>query len=300
MILVSLSSGRLLAPGEDPSGDRGPWVPALEAEPHFTQTVGSEVDPKERSADGRFDKSHLAPEKVWRIGRDFIAHCIRYAYPMKVIRENFGAGARIVELGCGKDLATFRTITMDHGAVRYYKPVRYVGVDLNPIMYKPVVTGIDTLLLERTNIVDEFDKIPDEVFDLVVSWEVIEHMGKDDGNRFLDAAVKLARRKAERENKPGMILLSTPVNNGNVAKNHIYEWHLGELRRAWNNRGCHVLAEYGTFADLSQLLPVLTREERVCWNQLAAFHSPHTLSAMFSANHPEAARNVVWNVLVEP
>jgi hypothetical protein len=296
MLLMNLKTGRL-ANGHNVVED-GHWVPVAEAEPFFTQEVVSKASPVERTSDGKFDRSHLSPEHAYRIGRDYLAHCIRYGWPMKVIKERFGVGARILELGCGKELPMFRTLTCDHSATTHYKPSRYVGIDLNRVKYNPNVNGIRTTILSEVNVVTQPEKIPDEVFDLVASFEVVEHMGKDDGTRFLDAIISSARRKILREDKVGVALISTPVNGGTIAKNHIYEWQRGELRRAIEALGGTVVGEHGTFSNIKELVNVLTPVERQLWNSLADYHTPHVLSCLFSANHPEAARNVAWLVEV--
>lgn len=300
--LICLRTGKVALRGSESLVDvvDPQWVPLIEGEPYFTQNVRSRAVAHERTDDGRFDRSHLSPENAWRIGRDYLAHCIRYGFPMKIVKEHFGPGVRILEMGCGKEIPLFRTLTCDHSATTYYKPSLYVAADLNKIKYRPKVNGIETIILPETNIVEQPEKVPDDkIFDLVVSFEVLEHMDKrPDGDRFLDSMVSFARRKVDAEGKPGMILLSTPVNGGHIAKNHIYEWQMSELERAWIKRGCKVLAKYGTFANLYDLVPVLTDAERECWNQLAEYHAPHTLSCLFSANHPEVARNIAWKVEV--
>jgi len=218
---------------------------------------------------------------------------------MKVVKEHFGAGVRIMEMGCGKEIPLFRTLTCDHSAVKHYKPSQYCAVDLNQIKYRPRVSGIETKILSKTNAVDEPEKVPDWTFDVVISFEVLEHMDKPDGERFLDGMVRYARRKPEREDgADGMILLSTPVNGGFIAKNHIYEWQRSELRRAFEKRGCEVMEEYGTFSNLRNLFRAMDDKEIEIWNRLANYHSPHTLSCVFSAMHPEAARNIAWKVRV--
>ena len=300
--LVCVRTGTLHLRGTDPpkvtDGIHHMWLPVEEGEPYFLQNVGSTAEARGRSDDGRFDQTHLSPDKAWRIGRDYLAHCIRYGFPMKVIKEHFGPGARIMEMGCGKEIPLFRTLTCDHSAVKYYKPKVYVAADLNEIMYRPHITGCDTTILARTNIVDDKDKVPDVVFDLIVSFEVLEHMDKPDGLKFLDAMFEFARRKVDREGEPGMILLSTPVNGGKIAKNHIYEWQQSELRRAFEQRGGKILEEYGTFSNLRDLARAMDDAETEIWNRLAKYHSPHTLSCIFSALHPDYARNIAWKVEV--
>lgn len=301
--LICLMTGNVCVrggnpPNMTPDGREHMWVPVVDAEPYYTQRVGSDSESTDRTQDGRFDKTHLSPEHAYRIGRDYLAHCIRYGWPMKVVKERLGAGARIIEFGCGKELPLFRTLTCDHSAVTHYKPKRYVGMDLNKVKYNPRVTGIDSLVMSEMNCVENFAAIPDEVFDLTISFEVVEHMDKPDGLRFLDSMVRVARRKSEREGKPGLLLLSTPVNGGKIAKNHVYEYGRGELRRAIEKLGCTIEEEYGTFSNIRDLVGALSVHEEYVWNQLAKYHSPDVLTALFSCNHPEVARNIAWLVNV--
>lgn len=301
MILACVRTGRIFIEGEEPVGDDAKdlmLMPIQEAEPYYEQSSRSASSPLERTSDGKFDKSHLSPERAYRINRDYLAHCLRYSWPMKVIRERVGVGARILEMGCGEEIPFFRALTCDPSAVMHYKPDLFVAADLNKIKYRPAVTGCRTVILEKTNIIDDVSKVPDEPFDLVISFEVLEHMDKPDGERFLDAMVEFARRKPVREGKPSLILLSTPVNDGFIAKNHKYEFLESELERAWLKRGCIVKAKYGTFANLPKLVAVLTPEERIVWNRMATYHGPNTLSCFFAATHPEIARNIAWMVEV--
>jgi hypothetical protein len=299
-ITIDIVSGRFYTRDNPPPADTTGMVlmPVLEAEPYFAQYASSAASPRERIEEGRYDRSHLSPEKAYRLGRDYMAHSMRYGWPMNVIREHIGVGARILEMGCGKEIPMFRALTCDHSATTHYKPALYVGADLNEIKYRPEVNGCKTVILPRTNIIENPAAVPDEPFDLIVSFEVLEHMDKPDGERFLDALMDYARRKPERENKSSIVLLSTPVNGGSIAKNHIYEWHRSELRRAWEKRGGKIIREFGTFSNLHELLRVLTPAEREVWNSMAAYHSPHTLSCFFSVAHPEAARNIAWHVEV--
>ena len=242
-------------------------LPVLEAEPYYEQNRSTNAEPGERTADGKFDKSSLDPERRYRMNRDYVAHALRYGWPMRVLRASYGVGATIAELGCGADLPMFRTIVMDLSATSYYKPARYVGVDLNKIRYKPQVGGINAVYLENTNLVNNPEVLPDWDYDLIVSFEVLEHMGKEDGLKFLDIATNLAKNSVRRKLTAGKtnptctILLSTPVGNGSTPKNHIYEWKRSELQRAWNRLGVRIVAQFGMFNNLRDLEDELTKAE---------------------------------------
>ena len=279
-------------------------LPALEAEPYYEQYRSTTALPQERTADGKFDKSSLDPERRYRLNRDYVAHALRYGWPMRVLRANYGAGATIAELGCGADLPMFRTMVMDLSATSYYKPKRYVGVDLNKIRYKPQVSGINSVYLENTNLLRSPEVLPDWDYDLIISFEVLEHMGKEDGLQFLEIAVNLAKTSVRRKLEAGqkkptcMILLSTPVGNGLTPKNHIYEWKRSELQRAWNHLGVRIAAQFGMFSNLTELQSELTEAEWQVFRRLTRFHSPETLVSMFSCLHPSVARNIAWEIVV--
>ncbi len=300
-MMACIRTGRVFAADQVPDDTDGLMLmPVEEAEPYYEQWTRSAAIPHERTDDGRFDRSHLSTEHAYRLGRDYFAHCLRYGWPMTLVRQHVGPGGRIMDVGCGKEIPFFRALTCDHSAVTYYKPALYVAADLNDIKYRPRITGCETHILDHCNAVEDLSRVPNEPFDLVVSFEVLEHMDKDDGLRFLEALVGFARRKPEREGKPAIIALSTPVNGGTIAKNHIYEWGRSELRRAWWKLGCDVVQEYGTFANLRDITRMLTSTELEVWNSLVDYHSPHTLTSIFATKHPEAARNIAWHVEVRP
>ena len=299
-MFINTLSGQLFSlETEIPEDEREHVLAVVDAEPYFEQVTRSSAEAIGRVEGGRFDTTHLSPEQTYRIGRDYIAHALRYGWPMRVVRENVGPGARILEMGAGTELPALRTMLMDHSAVSDYKPAVYVAADLNPFRYRPHVGGVDIRLLDRTNLVTHPERVPADInFDLVFSFEVIEHMDKPDGEKFLDSLFEFAKRKPEREGGKSIILLSTPVNNGLIAKNHIYEWHRHELARAIMKRGGVILAQHGMYANVRDLLSKLSTEEIKIWNKLAKFHSPHMLSCLFASTHPDCARNIAWHIEV--
>jgi hypothetical protein len=296
-LLICRLTGKLFPPGTVPESTEGlALVPVEEAEPYYEQRTRGMAARDAR----RFDRTHLSPENAYRLGRDFVAHTFRYGWPMHIVRNHIGPGATILEMGCGAEIPMFRTLTCDLSAVKYYKPKAFVAADLNRIKYRPAVTGCRSIILSECNIVTNPEKVPADLdpFDLIVSFEVIEHMGKEDGLVFLDRMFEFARRG--RTEGRCLLAVSTPVNDGFIAKNHVYEWQRSEMRRAFETRGGTVLKEFGMFSNLRPLINALTEAERAVWNDLADFHSPHMLSALFSVMHPEVARNIAWLVEVKP
>lgn len=294
-IVLSVETGKIYRKGDViPDGET--LLPIVDAEPHYEQYVRSRAGARE---DRDFDTTHLSPENSWGIGRDYIAHALRYGWPMNVIREHLQAGARILEMGCGAEIPMFRTLCGDASAVKYYKPSVYCGADLNKVRYKPNTKGCETIILEETNIVTNPEAVPEHAFpfDLIVSFEVIEHMDKvPHGDIFLDQMFRFARQGPA--GTRCLLLVSTPVNDGQIARNHIYEWRRNELHMGFARRGGKVLRQFGMYSNLRPLLKALTPAEIEVWNSMADFHSPHMLSCFFSVNHPEVARNIAWLVEV--
>jgi hypothetical protein len=132
-----------------------------------------------------------------------------------------------------------------------------------------------------------------EGWDVLVNYEVIEHMKVEHGAAMLKAMY--ACTKAD-----GILLLSTPVYDGKRhAANHIHEYTVPELRSAIEKAGYTVEKRYGTFMDIKHIGKVdptgcskaAVLEVRKALEQ---YFDNDAISNIFGPLHEDHARNNLW------
>lgn len=225
--------------------------------------------------------------------RDYSAHFFRWSFARRFIT----AKDNVLEIGCGEDRPLSKILT--GGAAAHVN--KYVGVDLNKL--KPSNSQRLTFLGEF-NFVDEWKQCLKESpggFDVVVHYEVIEHMKVEHGAKLLKAAYQCL--------KPGgVMLMSTPVYDGKRhAANHIHEYTVPELQKAVEKAGFKVERRFGTFMDIKHLKAArqgktvpesLGRETAMRVGEiselLSAYFDSDAISNIFGPLFPDHARNNLW------
>ncbi len=250
--------------------------------------------------DRRFDKTQLRAAGHGRtVHRDYLAHALRWnfvaeeinravAYPDFALKygwvdKKIKAGLKILDVGCGQDQSLMYVLAARLNTV----PKLYVGVDLNRIAKKSNC--------KWAKILDEFDFVGRQAelledygqFDVITNFEVIEHMGVDDGKRLL-----LAMR--DMLTSTGVLYLSTPVFNGSAAANHVHEYTIPELDAQIRSCGFRVVGRYGTFASKPEIKATLTVAERQVFDKLEQWFGGEVLSNIFAPLHPDHSRNNLW------
>lgn len=231
----------------------------------------------------RFDTSQLTGQNRGNnVHRDYLAHVFRWGWASR-----WTGGKRVLDVGCGRDTPLARTINYPMGAV----PKAYVGVDYQKVDKAPGFAWCE--------VIGEFDfssrwrEICDtgERFDLVVSFESIEHMSRADGLNLLEGMRALC---------VGKLLLSTPCFNGRAAAAHVHEWRVDELRDALVEKGFRVVDRFGTFAsypDVKKALAADGERGRVLGEALERareFYGDDVLACYLAPLYPDRARNNVW------
>ena len=242
---------------------------------------------KEISRDSRdYDTTQLRAAGHGRtLHRDYSAHFWRWSFARRFITAN----SNVLEVGCGEDKPLSKILT---GGVAAHVD-HYTGVDLNKL--KPSANQHLTFhgefnFIERYK---ELLKTCPEGFDVVVNYEVIEHMKVEHGAKLLKAMFACT--------KPGcVLLLSTPVYDGvRHAANHIHEYMIPELQKYIEKAGYEVERRFGTFMDIKHIGKVdSTGVSKTAMLEvrkaLGQYFDNDAISNIFGPLHPDHSRNNLW------
>lgn len=228
------------------------------------------------------------------VHRDYAAHFFRWGFASRWIKP----GMRVLDIGSGQDLPLARVISAPN-VYPNCKPEIVVCVDWNPIVRNfnpqwlsvhdqfdfclnwPQLVG--SLLQDNQTYVD----IPEQHFDLITCFEVIEHMDLAAGDQLLQGAYGCL--------KPGgVFLLSTPVFDGSAAANHIHEYTVEELYHKLIANGWVLRARFGTFASLDVMKRNILPEHQQLVEQLSSYYGNDVLSCFLAPLYPDHSRNNTW------
>lgn len=255
----------------------------------------------EKRADG-FDRTSLRNKHEGRwVHRDYAAHYFRWGWAINRTTETGICKKRVLDVGCGPEKPLLQVATMNQSRL----PSLYVGVDLNPI--EPLTPSQQKFgeLYPKTNFLEVAGGILAEYgrFDVIVCYEVIEHMSTDAGWQLLWWFRQLVA-------DDGVVLLSTPVFDGHQAANHVHEWTIPELRSYIEAAGFDVAARYGTFASARDVKPAMRAwaEARgldpavfeTLYAELQTFHAHDVLATFVAPVIPDASRNNAWKLRPRP
>lgn len=223
--------------------------------------------------------------------RDYSAHFWRWSFARRFIT----AKHNVLEVGCGEDKPLSKILT--GGAAAHVN--HYTGVDLNKL--KPS-NSQRLQFLGEFNFVERYKellKARPEGFDVVVNYEVIEHMKVEHGANLLKAMFAAT--------KPGgVLLLSTPVYDGKRhAKNHIHEYTAPELQTAIEKSGYVIERRFGTFMDIKHIGKVepqipgtdgkkMLDAIKLVRQGLEQYFDSDAISNIFGPLYPDHARNNLW------
>lgn len=217
--------------------------------------------------------------------RDYSAHFFRWSFARRFVKPSHD----VLEIGCGEDKPLSKILT--GGAAAHVNT--YVGVDLNKL--KPSNSQRLTFHGEF-NFVERYKElIKQKKFDVVVHYEVIEHMKVEHGAKLLKACFECL--------KPGgVMLMSTPCYDGKRhAANHIHEYTVPELQKAAEKAGFKVERRFGTFMDIKHI-GKQGKDIGACkWaaiaevaGALSEYFDSDAISNIFGPLYPDYARNNLW------
>jgi 2-polyprenyl-3-methyl-5-hydroxy-6-metoxy-1,4-benzoquinol methylase len=223
--------------------------------------------------------------------RDYSAHFFRWSFARRFITSEHA----VLEVGCGEDKPLSKILT--GGAAGHVG--HYTGVDLNKL--KP--SNSQRLQFHgEFNFVDRYKELLKSRptgWDVLVNFEVIEHMRVDHGAKLLKAMFACTKIG-------GVLLLSTPVYDGKRhAANHIHEYTIPELQTAITKAGYVVDQRFGTFMDIKHIGKVdtsvgtidpkkFTEAVKLVRGGLEQYFDNDAISNIFGPLYPDHARNNLW------
>lgn len=235
--------------------------------------------------------------------RDYSAHFWRWSFARRFITPK----DNVLEVGCGEDRPLSKILT--GGAAPHVNT--YTGVDLNKLKES---ASQRLRFYGEFNFVEQYKKLLKQPlpngksvgagFDVIVHYEVIEHMKVQNGAAMLRACFASLR-------PGGTMLMSTPCYDGKRhAANHIHEYTIPELQKASEKAGFKVVRRFGTFMDVKHLKKSkpqastkqgdlfvpdqLAASVPVVAAALAEYFDSDAISNIFGPLYPDNARNNLW------
>lgn len=231
--------------------------------------------------DREFDKTQLKLAQFkYTPHKDYLGHILRWGFASKFINK----GKTVLDIGCGQEMPFARSLG---GANPNNIPTKMVSVDLNRIK--------DPVKRKWLHVMDEFDFTSRSkalikrhgTFDVIVNFEVFEHMKMEHGRKLLRNAFRCL-------NEDGTFIFSTPVYSDRykMANNHINELRKHEIEDELHRAGFKIIQQFGTFGNWNDLKEVATDAEIDLYKTVGEFYSNDLLGCFLSPKYPEAARNI--------
>lgn len=232
----------------------------------------------------QYNTTQLEPFKAIERGivhRDMIAHVLRWTHILNIAK----IGMNILDVGCGSG-NMYEVFYRNR-----YSPNNYTGVDIrektiesNKIKFPKA----NFLMLDIVN-----NKLPENNWDLVTSFEVIEHIGKQNGEKFLENIKQIM-------NSNTIFCLSTPCYDEKVgaADNHIINGQIGEYTynelKELLEKHFTIAETYGTFASQKDYKDKMNEHQTWMFERLHNYYDSNLISNIMAPMFPEYSRNVFW------
>lgn len=239
------------------------------------------------------DNTHLSIDQAEERGfihRDYIAHCLRWTHVAKWMgKPDHRKDCKLLDIGCGKDVPLAKMLMTSRMAS---DGLTYIGIDYNKLempkafentKFKPTLIG---------NVAFPDVQLPIEKFDVITSFEVLEHVEPVH-------AFKMLQGMYDRLADDGVVFVSTPVYDEKVgaADNHVNEMSYETMQAMIAHAGFEIDDHFGTFASIKDYKEVLEKEDiDGVFNRLRAYYDSNYLATIFAPLYPRHSRNVLWRL----
>ena len=246
----------------------------------------NKVEGNERTKDGKaverdFDQTQLKMAQFkYQPHKDYLGHIFRWGFAGKFVNRQ----TSVLDVGCGQEMPFARSLG---GANPNTVPSLYVGCDLNKI--SSPVTRQNFHTRDEFNFIDHHRKLKKEfgLFDVIVNFEVFEHMKMEFGRKLLKGFKKCLA-------EDGKLIFSMPVYSDRykMARNHINELRKEEIEKELHDAGFKIIQQFGTFGNWHDIKKVMTEQEIEDYKKCGEFYSNDLLGCFLSPKYPQAARNI--------
>ena len=205
------------------------------------------------------DNTHLSIDQAEARGfihRDYIAHCLRWTHVSKYLHlQARYKTARIIDIGCGKDMPLARMLYTSRLAPEKYLGIEYNKMDI-PDMFKnsnfkpDLIAGVDFTTVDQNNIAGGLQ------YNYSTCFEVLEHVEPIKAIAILDHLPQFLTEDA-------VSWFSTPCWDEKVgaAANHVNEMTYDAFGSLLEEMGYKILMHWGTFASIKDYKDELPRYE---------------------------------------
>ena len=242
-----------------------------------------------------YNKTALDPEATFErhvFHRDQFAHYLRWTHILKEAK----IGESIVDFGCGKGhlLEVFYR--------NKFKQKSYVGLDIREETIEKCKDKFDQVPWAKFYAVDLVKPSIDlSQFngDKVCCFEVLEHVGKQNADVFLENFKACGNNNAT-------YYLSTPNFDPEVgaAANHTFdagdergydvqEFGHFELEQILSKH-FDIVKKFGTFASMKDYKYLMNPWQKEMFNALKEYYDSNLMSVIMAPFFPENARNTLW------
>lgn len=257
----------------------------------------SQLQEEETMSKGPYNTTNLNPQAAFErhvFHRDMFAHFLRWTHVLRRLER----GLNVLDVCCGPG-ELLEVIYRNR-----FQAKEYCGIDVREktiLGNRQKWTATEAWSrFERCDIVKgPIPKPKDGEWDLIVFFEGIEHIP----HRFGDA---LMGNIAEVMGPETVMLISTPIFNGQAAANH----HVEGVRTEYTWEELHALLSrhmdmhprafknWGTFASKAEILPLVQQNPKLLeiYEKLEQYYDPNLMAVLFAPLFPRFSRNSMWEV----
>lgn len=247
------------------------------------------------SSKKEYNLTQLNPETTFErhvFHRDQFAHYLRWTHVLKKAK----IGQKILDYGSGSG---------NLAEVLYrnrFKCQQYCGLE-----FRSKTVDQANLKFENVAWIEFYQKdiIKDDLtefgndWDIIVSFEVAEHVGKNNIDKYLHNASKMM-------NENTIFMLSTPNYDEKVgaAANHIFDSQdgRGKVSQEFYHQELEekikkyfvITEKYGTFASQTHYKNIMNDWQKNMFEELNKYYDTNLLSVIMAPFFPEQARNCLW------